>query len=61
MQINIFIINIKSLSKLFNYILNLVYIKYMLILKKRKETKKSYNNNTFKILKIFKNLYFIYI
>ncbi len=29
MQINIFITNIKSLNRLFNYILNLVYIKYI--------------------------------
>ncbi len=33
----------------------------MLILKKYKEAKKSYNNNIFKISKIFKDLYFIYI
>ncbi len=33
----------------------------MLTLKKRKEAKKSCNNNAFKISKIFKNLYFIYI
>ncbi len=33
----------------------------MLASKKRKETKKSRNNNAFKISKIFKNLYFIYI
>ncbi len=33
----------------------------MLALKKRKEEKKFYKNNAFKILKIFKNLYSIYI
>ncbi len=39
MQINISIIDIKFLSRLFNYILDLVYTKYILILKKYKETK----------------------
>jgi len=60
-QINIFVIDIKSSNKLFNYILNLIYIKYILALKKYKETKKSYNNNALKILNFFKDLYFIYI
>jgi len=33
----------------------------MLAWKKRKEEKKSRKNNAFKISKIFKNLYFIYV
>ncbi len=33
----------------------------MLALKKREEKKKFYKNNTFKISKIFEDLYFIYI
>ncbi len=61
MQINIFAIDIKFSNKLFNYILDLVYIKYILVLKKYKEAKKLCNNNIFKILKFFKNLYFIYV
>ncbi len=61
MQINILITNIEFLNRLFNYILDLIYTKYILVSKKCKEAKKSCNNNIFKILKIFKNLYFIYI
>ncbi len=61
MQINISITNIKFSSRLFNYILDLVYTKYILVLKKYKETKKFYNNTIFKILKFFKDLYSIYI
>ncbi len=60
MQINISIIDIKSLNKLFIYILSLIYTKHMLVLKKHKK-KKSCNNSALKISKIFKNLYFIYI
>ncbi len=61
MQINILITNIEFLNRLFNYILDLIYTKYILVSKKCKEAKKSCNNNIFKILKFFKNLYFIYI
>ncbi len=61
MQINIFIIDIESLNKLFNYTLSLIYIKFISILKKRKKEKKPCNNSTSKISKIFKNLYFIYV
>ncbi len=61
MQINIFITNIKFSNKLFNYILNLIYTKYILVSKKYKKAKFFYNNSILKISKIFKNLYFIYI
>ncbi len=37
MQINIFIIDIEFSNKLFNYILNLIYIKYILISKSIKK------------------------
>ncbi len=39
MQINISIIDIEFLSRLFNYILDLVYTKYILVLKKYKKEK----------------------
>ncbi len=61
MQINIFVTNIEFSSRLFNYTLDLIYTKYILVLKKYKEAKKSCNNSIFKISKIFKDLYSIYI
>jgi len=45
----------------FNCILSSIYTKYMLASKKRKREKISRENSAFKISKIFKHLYFIYI
>ena len=61
MQINMSIINIKFLSRLFNYILSLIYTKYILVLKKYKKKNFFCNNSMFKISRIFKDLYSIYI
>jgi len=60
-QINISVTDIEFSNRLFNYTLDLIYTKYILVLKKYKKAKKSYNSNAFKISKIFKNLYSIYI